>query len=111
MPALPRPLVARDGGAEAGGAQLSVVDGAHDSPYNARIVKPSRGPRKLLPAATVARLLGVSTHTLGRWRRAGVGPPWMQLEGPEDGPGSIRYPRQELESWLERRTVYPESEA
>jgi DNA-binding transcriptional MerR regulator len=40
----------------------------------------------LLTPAETAEQLGVSTHTLARWRRQGRGPAWRRLSR-----GTIRY--------------------
>ena len=41
----------------------------------------------------LAARLGVSTHTLKRWRVEGNGPPYVKLVG------SVRYPLDEAEKW------------
>ena len=38
-----------------------------------------------------------STSTLARWRRVGIGPPWVRLGGPARG--RVLYPRAQLERW------------
>ena len=49
---------------------------------------------ELLTAADAARLLGVTTQTLYRWRAAGEGPIYTQYPG-----GSVRYLRIDLLTW------------
>ena len=39
--------------------------------------------------------MGIRRNTLGQWRRAGKGPPWMQL-----GPREFVYPADEFREWL-----------
>lgn len=46
----------------------------------------------------VARLLGVTTETLRRWRDAGEGPPWLALAG-----RTVRYPAGALNAWRAAR--------
>ena len=48
-----------------------------------------------LTEAEVAELLKVSGGTLRRWRREGIGPPWLRL-----GRG-VRYLRREVDRWAE----------
>jgi len=68
-------------------------------------------PRKRLRApslgdfATVLELaaeLGVSKRTLERWRRLGVGPPFVR-----SGMRLIVYNRDAVRGWLETRVVFP----
>jgi excisionase family DNA binding protein len=40
---------------------------------------PTSSERRWLKPDEVARLLGVSTRTLRRWREAGTGPAWRRL--------------------------------
>ena len=47
----------------------------------------------------VAELLRLKRQTLSRWRSDGQGPPFVQVEG------SIRYPRDGLQRWLDERTA------
>ncbi len=49
-------------------------------------------------AIELADLLKISAPTLARWRGAGQGPPFVQLEG------TIRYPREGVDRWLAERT-------
>ena len=54
---------------------------------------------EFLKEKEVAEMLRVKRQTLSRWRSDGQGPPFVQVEG------SIRYPRDGLERWLEDRTL------
>ena len=49
----------------------------------------------------VAEMIRVSTPTLARWRAADPvqGPPFVKIEG------SVRYPREAVQKWLEERTL------
>ena len=53
-------------------------------------------PTQLLTTNTAAKVLCVSTGTLKRWRRHGVGPEWCRLGG-----RAIRYPAASLAAWLQ----------
>jgi predicted DNA-binding transcriptional regulator AlpA len=55
---------------------------------------------KLLTTKSVSEMLAVPEGTVRYWRKAGVGPPWVKLEG------SIRYVEQEVLRYIEsnRRT-------
>jgi excisionase family DNA binding protein len=46
-----------------------------------------------LTEVDVAELLKVSAGTLRRWRREGIGPPWLRL-----GRG-VRYRRRDVDRW------------
>ena len=48
----------------------------------------------LLSTKAAAALLGVSFHTLRRWRKEGIGPPCVRKRGM-----TIMYNRVELERW------------
>jgi excisionase family DNA binding protein len=54
-----------------------------------------------LTATELAELLRVSAPTLARWRAAEPlqGPPFVRIEG------SIRYPRADVQRWLDERTL------
>lgn len=52
---------------------------------------------RLLTSKEVAKLLGVTTLTLGRWRRAGTGPAW-ELRGRK----MIGYRPEAIDAWTKR---------
>lgn len=54
-----------------------------------------------LTANEVAEMIRVSLPTLARWRGAEPlqGPPFVKIEG------SIRYPREAVQKWLDERTL------
>jgi predicted DNA-binding transcriptional regulator AlpA len=49
----------------------------------------------------LAKKLGVKPVTLWRWRKAGIGPKCIRLEGS----GYVRYSIADVDEWLESRTV------
>lgn len=52
-----------------------------------------------LPAACVARLIGIKTPTLAKWRCLGKGPKnWIRVS-----PTHVTYPRSEVEKFLAER--------
>ena len=59
----------------------------------------------LLTTAEVARMLAVSEYTVRAWRMRGTGPPYVRVAGK-----AIRYRADQVEAWLEERTVRPEAE-
>lgn len=54
---------------------------------------------ELLTPNEVAELLKVSIPTLSRWRGDAAGPPFVAMQG------SIRYPRDKLQAWIDQRTL------
>lgn len=52
----------------------------------------------ILRAADVCRYLSISVTTLHRWVRAGLFPPGIHY-----GPKLVGWPRQVVESWLEKK--------
>lgn len=52
----------------------------------------------LIKPIDLAKLLGVTTQTLTRWRKEGLGPEWIKLNG------SVRYRREDVESYLDQCT-------
>lgn len=65
--------------------------------------KPPAGPDasadlELLTPPRVGELLGVSVHTLARWRRLEKGPPFVRVSAIRVG-----YPRGRLRAWLDAR--------
>lgn len=53
-------------------------------------------PPRLLPSKAVAEVLAVPEGTLRYWRKIGVGPRWIKLEG------SIRYDLADVVEYIER---------
>jgi DNA-binding transcriptional MerR regulator len=64
------------------------------------VFRPNEPKLKLLTTNAVAELLSVPEGTLRYWRKVGVGPPWVKLEG------SIRYAEEDVLRYIEsnRRT-------
>jgi predicted DNA-binding transcriptional regulator AlpA len=62
-------------------------------------------PRRLLTRCEAAELLAVSPGTLSRWAAERQGPPFVKL-GTSDKAG-VRYPADELESFIAARTKHP----
>lgn len=52
----------------------------------------------LLKSSTVALKIGIPSGTLRYWRKVGVGPPFVKLEG------SIYYPEDDLMRYIKDRT-------
>jgi len=54
-----------------------------------------------IPAPRVARLIGIKTPTLAKWRCLGKGPQgWIQVS-----PSHVTYPRSEVEKFLAGRAA------
>jgi hypothetical protein len=54
-----------------------------------------------IPAQHVARLIGIKTPTLAKWRYLGKGPRgWIQVS-----PTHVTYPRSEVENFLAERAA------
>lgn len=54
-----------------------------------------------IPAPHVARLIGIKTHTLAKWRCLGKGPRgWIRVS-----PTHVTYPRGEVEKFLADRAA------
>lgn len=51
---------------------------------------------KLLTTADVAQTLSIPASTLRYWRKVGVGPAWVKLEG------TIRYDAVDVEAYVEQ---------
>jgi DNA-binding transcriptional MerR regulator len=51
---------------------------------------------KLLTTNAVAEMISVPGGTLRYWRKVGLGPPWVKLEG------SIRYAEEDILRYIER---------
>lgn len=54
----------------------------------------------LLTPEQTAERLGVTVGTLANWRTAGDGPPYVKM-----GSKLVRYPEDDLRSWLTENTV------
>jgi hypothetical protein len=52
---------------------------------------------EFLKLSEVARILRRPPATLCKWRRSGIGPPWIRIDG------TIYYMRTELANWLARQ--------
>ena len=57
----------------------------------------------MLTQRDVAAALGCSTFSVERWRRGGVGPPWVRIGSGERG--ALRYPIDLFREWLRSRLV------
>ncbi len=57
-------------------------------------------PKRYLNTEQVAEMLGLEAGTLADWRYQRRGPPWISVTR-----GCVRYDLDELEVWLESRTV------
>lgn len=55
----------------------------------------------MLSVIEAACYLGLSPHTMNGWRYRGTGPPFHRLGS------SVRYRREELETWLSAHRVDP----
>jgi hypothetical protein len=56
---------------------------------------------KLLTTNSAALVLSIPEGTLRYWRKVGLGPPWVKLEG------SIRYAEEDLLRYIERNRRTP----
>jgi hypothetical protein len=56
---------------------------------------------KLLTTSAVAEMLSVPEGTLRYWRKVGLGPSWVKLEG------SIRYAEEDVVRYIERNRRTP----
>jgi DNA-binding transcriptional MerR regulator len=56
---------------------------------------------KLLTTKSVSEMLCVPDGTIRYWRKVGLGPPWIKLEG------SIRYAEQDVLRYIERNRRTP----
>ena len=54
----------------------------------------------LLTPDDAAEFLSLATTTLADWRWQRKGPPWIPISR-----GCVRYSKEALEAWLERRTI------
>ncbi len=57
--------------------------------------------RRLLTRAQTAEYLGVSQATLSRWAADRSGPPFIKLHDGKDGGGTVRYPSDLLDEYIE----------
>ena len=55
----------------------------------------------LLSSAQVAEMLGIPEGTLRYWRKTGVGPAWIKMEG------TIRYDLADVQAYVERNRRIP----
>ncbi len=56
---------------------------------------------KLLTTKAVSEMLSVPEGTIRYWRKVGLGPPWLKLEG------SIRYAQEDVMRYIERNRRTP----
>jgi predicted DNA-binding transcriptional regulator AlpA len=61
----------------------------------------SRNDMRLLTTTAVADLLSVPQGTIRYWRKVGLGPSWVKLEG------SIRYTEEDVLQYIERNRRTP----
>ena len=61
----------------------------------------SSGGRRLLTRLQAAEYLGVSQATLSRWAADRSGPPFIKLHDGKDGGGTVRYPSDLLDEYIE----------
>lgn len=83
--------------------RLAVVDVAEleaavERAVAAALARPVAPPSDWLTTAEAAKLLGVSTKTLGRLRRD------RGLPAHEPAPGMVRYRRSEIDHWMQQRS-------
>lgn len=57
---------------------------------------------KYLREAEAGEHVGYAAVTMSRWRRAGIGPPYVQAPT-----GAIRYAVDDLDRWMEAHRVVP----
>jgi hypothetical protein len=69
------------------------------SPRMAR--ETSSAPTRLLTTTAVGEMLSVPVGTLRYWRKVGLGPSWVKLEG------SIRYTEEDIVRYIERNRRTP----
>jgi hypothetical protein len=69
------------------------------SPHKASLVRMIQ--MKLLTTTAVAEMLSVPEGTLRYWRKVGLGPSWVKLEG------SIRYTEEDVLRYIERNRRTP----
>jgi len=62
---------------------------------------PDANAMKLLTTKSVAEMLSVPEGTIRYWRKVGLGPPWLKLEG------SIRYAEEDILRYIERNRRTP----
>ena len=57
--------------------------------------------RRLLTRLQTAEYLGVSQATLSRWAADRTGPPFIKLHDGKEGGGTVRYPSDLLDEYIE----------
>ena len=65
------------------------------------VSRESSGRRQLYTRAQTAEYLGVSQATLSRWAADRRGPPFIKLHDGRDGGGTVRYPSDLLDEYIE----------
>jgi excisionase family DNA binding protein len=71
------------------------------------VESPSAVRRQLMTRGQAAEYLGVSPGTLSRWAANRTGPPFIKLH--EGEAGSVRYPSDLLDAFVESRIKQPKS--
>jgi DNA-binding transcriptional MerR regulator len=56
---------------------------------------------RLLTTKSVAEMISVPEGTVRYWRKAGIGPPWIKMEG------SIRYAEEDVLEYIRRNRRTP----
>lgn len=59
----------------------------------------------MMSSADVAEFLGTTPEQLAQWRYRGRGPVWTKIS--EGRTGLVRYPREDLRTYIEARTTRP----
>ena len=73
------------------------------------VSRESSGGRRLLTRLQTAEYLGVSQATLSRWAADRSGPPFIKLHDGKDGGGTVRYPSDLLDEYIESRIKQPKA--
>jgi len=67
------------------------------------------GERRLMTRLQTAEYLGVSQATLSRWASDRTGPPFIKLHDGKDGGGTVRYPSDLLDEYIESCIKQPKA--
>jgi hypothetical protein len=71
-------------------------------------IDPLDGYPAMMSSAEVAEYMGVGKARLAQWRHRGGGPPYVKMNPAQQG--LVRYPREDLRSWLAARRMGDSSE-
>lgn len=74
---------------------MTDANSKHGSPPN------RSGPMQLISTSEVAEMLSIPEGTLRYWRKVGLGPTWVKLEG------SIRYAEEDVLEYIRRNRRTP----